>query len=209
MYIHVYIKYLLAKNNLVTGIGVIILSSLGQNFHKHISMVLVIWEKKKHSTTSERCLSWNRYDSYHGFFRCIKMRARIWVLYARPNVTKCQDDRFYVSQYIFIHQVVYIYVKFYVYVKTNSCQCIYSYVEPFFFSPWNVHTFIHQDVVTNFWLTKSLGTCRGINNVASATNFFFPNEKFFLNILSVFHQYTAFLDLSDGDQAQLLSGRID
>ena len=36
------IKYLLAKNNVVTGIGVIILSSLGQNFHKHISMVLVI-----------------------------------------------------------------------------------------------------------------------------------------------------------------------
>ena len=67
------------------------------------------------------------------------MRARIWVLYALPNVTKCQDDRFYVSQYIFIHQVVYIYVKFYVYVKTNSCQCIYSYMEPIFFPMVRAH----------------------------------------------------------------------
>ena len=46
--------------------------------------------------------------------------------------------------------------------------------------------------------------------MAAATNFFVPNaEEFFLNILSVFHQCTACLDLRDGEQAEFLSRRVE
>ena len=46
--------------------------------------------------------------------------------------------------------------------------------------------------------------------MAAATNIFVPNaEEFFLNVLFVFHQCTACLDLRNGDQAEFLSRRVE
>ena len=44
----------------------------------------------------------------------------------------------------------------------------------------------------------------------SADNFFIPNAKdFFASILSIFSQCTACQDVCDGDQAELLSRRLE
>ena len=44
----------------------------------------------------------------------------------------------------------------------------------------------------------------------AADNFFIPNaEEFFASILSIFSQCTACLDVRDGDQAELLSRRLE
>ena len=44
----------------------------------------------------------------------------------------------------------------------------------------------------------------------AADNFFIPNaEEFFASILSIFSQCTACLDVCDGDQAELLSRRLE
>ena len=59
------------------------------------------------------------------------------------------------------------------------------------------------------WLRGSLGTDRRRNNKA-ADIFFIPNaEEFFASILSIFSQCTACLDVRDGDQAELLSRRLE
>ena len=59
------------------------------------------------------------------------------------------------------------------------------------------------------WLRGSLGTDRRRNNMA-ADNFFIPNvEEFFASTLSIFSQCTACLGVRDGDQAELLSRRLD
>ena len=43
-----------------------------------------------------------------------------------------------------------------------------------------------------------------------ADNFFIPNaEEFFAGILPIFRQCTACLDVRDGDQAELLSRRLE
>ena len=44
----------------------------------------------------------------------------------------------------------------------------------------------------------------------AADNFFIPNaEEFFASILSIISQCTACLDVRDGDQAELLSRRLE
>ena len=47
-------------------------------------------------------------------------------------------------------------------------------------------------------------------NMAAAMNFFIPNvEEFFQTILSLFNQSNACLELQDGDQAELISRRLE
>ena len=92
------------------------------------------------------------------------------------------------------------------------CQCDLLAIKCFFFNV-NLRAqflYIKKDWWrARAWLRGSLGTDRRRNNMA-ADNFFIPNaEEFFASILSIFSQCTACLDVREGDQAELLSRRLE
>ena len=116
---------------------------------------------------------------------------------------------FFMWRYIFLNQVFCIHDKFLcIHVKTiySLPMRLASYQMLFFMSI----LYTKKDWWwARAWLPGSLGTDRRRNNMAG-NNFFIHNaEEFFVSILSIFSQCTACLDVRDGDQAELISWRLE